>query len=645
VLPATLPPGFVQAAIVEGLTAPTAMELAPDGRFFVAEQRGTVRLVKGGQLVPTPVVTVPADSREERGLVGLTLDPRFETNGYLYVYYTVLGAPSHNRVSRFQVRGDVADPGSERVLLDLEPLPADRFIHNGGALHFGTDGMLYVGVGDNGNPANAQDFNHFGGKVLRITPDGAIPPDNPFRALTTGAHQAIWALGLRNPFTFAFQPGTGRMYINDVGLSTAEEIDLGRPGANYGWPQHEGPAGIPGLDDPVHAYPHQDGLGGACAISGGTFFAGPNVPPGFSPDDYFFADLCGAWIRKLDSRTGVATAFASDLHFWVADLDTDAAGNLYYMTWWPENAGIYRIAYNPTSPPVLEPVAPERTVSIGDSVTFEIEASGPSALRYQWQRDGQDIPGATGRSYTLPAARSADSGARFRVVVSNEFGRTISPETTLRVVGGGPPQVSLVVPVDASTYNPGLPIALSARAFDPEDGELPASALTWQIDHHHDEHVHPLVAPTSGRRELTFDPPTAALDPGVHWFRVTVTAVDSTGLVATVSRDFVDSRLVPTGKAVGRFTAAGITVRGGRATLRGLAAPGTVVEILVRDASGAVHPMGRVAADKRGRWQMRARRLARGTYQVLATSTDRSGVAGPPQPLWSVGGGRLIIAK
>src|SRR5207302_736117 len=117
--------------------------------------------------------------------------------------------------------GDAVVPGSEQVILDLDPLP-EAFIHNGGGLEFGPDGMLYAGVGENGHRANSQSYSNLLGKILRFSPDGAIPADNPFYSTASGPNRAIWAMGLRNPFSFAFQPGTGRMLINDVGEDTWE---------------------------------------------------------------------------------------------------------------------------------------------------------------------------------------------------------------------------------------------------------------------------------------------------------------------------------------------------------------------------------------------------------------------------------------
>ena len=212
---ATLPPGFSETQI-SGLASPTAMEFAPDGRLFVCLQGGNLRVIKNGALLATPFVSLSVDSNGERGLLGIAFDPNFAANSFVYVYYTVPSTPRHNRVSRFTANADVAQPGSEFVLLDLDNL-STATNHNGGAIHFGSDGKLYIAVGDNANGSNSQTLNNLLGKMLRINSDGSIPSDNPFFNTATGKNRAIWALGLRNPFTFAFQPGTTRMFINDVG--------------------------------------------------------------------------------------------------------------------------------------------------------------------------------------------------------------------------------------------------------------------------------------------------------------------------------------------------------------------------------------------------------------------------------------------
>src|SRR5688500_12304377 len=202
---ATLPAGFTESQIASGLASPTAMQFAPDGRLFVCEQGGRLRVIKDGALLPTPFLTLTVSSVGERGLLGVTFDPAFATNHYVYVYYTATTPGVHNRISRFTANGDVAVPGSETVIFELDNL-SSATNHNGGALAFGSDGKLYAAVGENANAANAQSTGNLLGKMLRINKDGTIPTDNPFYTSATGRNRAIWALGLRNPFTFAFNP-------------------------------------------------------------------------------------------------------------------------------------------------------------------------------------------------------------------------------------------------------------------------------------------------------------------------------------------------------------------------------------------------------------------------------------------------------
>jgi glucose/arabinose dehydrogenase len=222
---ATVPTSFVDASYASGLTSPTTMAFAPDGRLFVAQQNGNLRVIKNGTLLSTSFLKVTVDTQGERGLLGVAFDPSFSTNHFVYVYYTSTSGSIHNRVARFTASSsnpDVADSASQKVLLELPALNA--IFHNGGALHFGGDGKLYIAVGDNKTGSPAQSLGAYWGKILRINKDGTIPTDNPFVA-TSGAKKEIWARGFRNPFTLDVQPGTGRIFVNDVGESTWEEID------------------------------------------------------------------------------------------------------------------------------------------------------------------------------------------------------------------------------------------------------------------------------------------------------------------------------------------------------------------------------------------------------------------------------------
>ena len=332
---ATLPPNFAHSQVVGGLASPTAMQFAPDGRLFVAEQRGTLRVVKaGGTLATFLDISGRVDSAGERGLLGVAFDPDFSNNHYVYLYYTQKATgttPAHNRVIRVTADDDRAVVGSEKFILRLNNLSSARN-HNGGAIHFGEDGKLYVAVGDNNNGENAQSLRNLKGKMLRINKGGTIPRDNPFYDQTTGENRAIWALGLRNPFSFAVQPQTGKVFINDVGEQTWEEINLGATGANYGWPRYEGPESDSRYRNPVFAYRHGSTNTTGCAITGGAFYnpTTRQFPSGYV-GDYFFADFCSGWIRRLDAATGNVSGFATGLESPV-DLKVSKGGSLYYLS-------------------------------------------------------------------------------------------------------------------------------------------------------------------------------------------------------------------------------------------------------------------------------------------------------------------------
>jgi len=342
-LAATLPPEFTETQFGDSLSGPpTAMEFAPDGRLFVCLQTGKLRVIKNGSLLATPFLSLSVDSSGERGLLGIAFDPNFTNNHYVYIYYTVPISPIHNRVSRFTAAGDVAAPGSEVVLLNLDNLTSATN-HNGGGLHFGSDGKLYISVGENANGANAQTLSNLLGKVLRINSDGSIPTDNPFYNIASGNNRAIWALGLRNPFTFGFQPGSGRLFIDDVGESTWEEIDNGIAGANYGWPATEGPTNNPSFVSPIYYYGHGSTDTTGCAIVGGTFYNPPKSQfPAVYTGKYFFSDLCSGWIRVFDPVAVAATGFATGIATPV-DLDVGPDGALYYLAR-GSNGQVFRVA-------------------------------------------------------------------------------------------------------------------------------------------------------------------------------------------------------------------------------------------------------------------------------------------------------------
>ncbi|HEX7515806.1 MAG TPA: PQQ-dependent sugar dehydrogenase [Chthoniobacterales bacterium] len=352
---ATLPAGFTETQVGSDLSgAPTAMDFAPDGRLFVCLQGGQLRVIENGVLLATPFVTVTTTANGERGLLGIAFDPNFASNQFVYVYYTVITAPIHNRVSRFTANGNVAVAGSETVILDLNNL-SSATNHNGGPIHFGPDGKLYIGVGENANPANSQTVANLLGKMLRINSDGTIPSDNPttfpgIAGSPSGINRAIWAVGLRNPFTFGFQPGTGRLFINEVGQSAWEEIDDGIVGSNYGWSICEGACLPPNANfrDPLFQYGHGTSNTTGCAIVSGAFYNPPvNQFPVSYFGKYFFGDLCSGWIRLFDPSNNTASAFATGISTPV-DLKVGPEGSLYYLAQ-GNNGQVFKISATPPS--------------------------------------------------------------------------------------------------------------------------------------------------------------------------------------------------------------------------------------------------------------------------------------------------------
>lgn len=224
-------PGFTVTTIARtpDIRQPHAIKFAPDGRLFLLEQnQGDVRVVQNGQLIAGNFLHLDVQTGGSRGLLGITFAPNFAANGYVYISYTTnAGGFVHNRVSRFTSSGNAADPTSEVVLfegLDLE----DKTMHYGGDLNFGPDGKLYISVGDRLGLQVAQQLNTTWGKMLRLNKDGTIPSDNPFYGQTTGLNRAIWALGLRNPFKFMFQPicllARGRFGGRDAGTGVPSGI-------------------------------------------------------------------------------------------------------------------------------------------------------------------------------------------------------------------------------------------------------------------------------------------------------------------------------------------------------------------------------------------------------------------------------------
>jgi glucose/arabinose dehydrogenase len=335
------------------LTAPAA----DMNRLFIVEQEGRIRIVRNGQLLDTAFldITGSVGAGGERGLLGLAFHPSYATNGYFYVDYTDTNGDT--RIERYtvSVNPDVADTASRKPILFIAQPYAN---HNGGLVLFGPDGKLYIGMGDGGSggdPQNrAQNRDSLLGKLLRIDVDAgdpyAVPPDNPFAA--GGGRGEIWALGLRNPWRFSFDTVADFLYIADVGQNAWEEVDVApasQGGLNYGWRIMEGahcyrPSSCSSTGLVLPALEYRNGADG-CSVIGGFVYRGTRSPS--LAGQYFFADLCQAWVRSFKYANGAVT----ERTLWnlnvglgnVLSFGGDAAGELYVLT----GGSVYRIAAAP----------------------------------------------------------------------------------------------------------------------------------------------------------------------------------------------------------------------------------------------------------------------------------------------------------
>jgi glucose/arabinose dehydrogenase len=301
-----VPEGYTCEVLADKLNAMTSMAIAPDGRVFLADQTGPLRVVKDGRLLPKPALDLTGrlDEYWERGLIGLAFHPDFPVTPFLYTLYVAKQPHTHHVVSRFTVIGDTVDAASEQILLEGDDQAKmggkQPGGHQGGPLRFGPDGKLYIGLGEQTAGEAAQKLDTLLGKILRINADGSIPQDNPFYEKTTGKYRTIWAYGIRNPYGMVFEPGTGRLFETEVGQTSFEEINLIERGANYGWPLAEGPTDNPAFKSPIHSYPPVVGR----SIVGAAFGEGK----------LFFADWAANWLKTLDpAQPSEATIFAKGL--------------------------------------------------------------------------------------------------------------------------------------------------------------------------------------------------------------------------------------------------------------------------------------------------------------------------------------------
>jgi glucose/arabinose dehydrogenase len=349
----TLPPFEMrlQPVITAGLSSPIDLRALPgDSRLFIAERVGRIRVVQGGVLLPTPFLNISSRVLPfvgEDGLLSFAFHPQFASGQpFVFVHFIEKNVNANGDivVERYQLSSDpnvLQTPGVEVIRIPH----VDATNHYGGRVAFGPDGKLYLSTGDGGGGGNqfhhAQDATSHLGKLLRIDVTAlpyTIPADNPVWPNNVGQNEN-WAIGLRNPFRYAFD--AGQLYIADVGENQREEIDVvsaGASGLNYGWSITEGtqcfdgPCPPPGitLTPPVYDYDHSQG----CSIIGGYVYRGAAIPE--LQGQYLFSDFCSGFVRALNIVNGVVTVAQAP----TANAGTnvtqsfgqDGAGELYILT-------------------------------------------------------------------------------------------------------------------------------------------------------------------------------------------------------------------------------------------------------------------------------------------------------------------------
>jgi len=314
---------------IENLNVPWSLIFLPDGRALVSERPGRIRLISNGKLQAQPYVTVDSARIGEAGLMGLAIHPKFPAEPYIYAMYTYQKEGSlRNRVIRFRDNGRTGS--FDRVIFDN--IPGGRY-HDGGRIGFGPDGMLYITAGETFNSDLAQDLLSLGGKILRITPTGDIPTDNPFKI------SPVYSYGHRNPQGIAWQPDTGRIFESEHGPSgefghfANDEINRIIKGGNYGWPRVIGAPGIRPYIDPLIVWKEATPPGGI------SFYTGNLLP--HLKGDLFVATLKSrALLRiKLDENakiTRIERWFAQDFRTGkygrLRDVVTGPDGALYFTS-------------------------------------------------------------------------------------------------------------------------------------------------------------------------------------------------------------------------------------------------------------------------------------------------------------------------
>ncbi|MFW7413411.1 PQQ-dependent sugar dehydrogenase [Demequina sp. SO4-18] len=551
-----------EAVLTTGISEPISMEFLPDGRMLVLQKGGQIKI---GNPATVPMATevyltlTDLDNNAERGLIDIAIDPNFTSNGYVYLYYHPKSA-GKGRIARFthvENTGETssrADAGSEFVVWQ-DTTGYTSCCHYGGGLDFGPDGNIWLTLGDQFNPDRAQDLTDASGSIIRVEPDGGVPPDNPFADGAVGQHPYIWAYGLRNPFRASWDVATNRFFIGEVGGNDIPEswedlhvakYDDAYKGLNYQWPGCEGPfpySDFPecpiadgDLAEPIFAYPHTGGGTGNASLTGGVVYRGNQFPAAWN-GVYFYGDYTRHFIRYLRFDESGETV-TGDFPFMpsgqmpggattVVSIEQGPDGALYYAL--IATGQIRRVVYEGGNQ------APTITMAQGDvtsgtaplTVAFSATATDPEndPLEYTWHfGDGSTASGAA-VEHTYTAEGPYDA---YVSVSDASHAKTSEP---IRIQVGTVPDVTITSPSADALFRAGDTIQVAGQATD--DDPLADADFAWTVQFGHDNHFHPadlIPNGTSGE----FAVPTSGHDySNETWYRITLTVTDADGLVGT----------------------------------------------------------------------------------------------------------------
>jgi glucose/arabinose dehydrogenase len=539
-----LPPGYHESVLISDIAA-TAIDWAPDGEMWIATRWREVFIFRQGQLILAG--TLDGASGGERGIAGLALDPDFDQNGHVWIYYTG-PEPARNRVSRFTVDNDTL---KDETILVEGPLLQSAF-HNGGCLQFADDGTLFVTTGDDAlGSVVAQDRHDLRGKILRIQPDGSPAPGNPYLDGVDG-NPLVWAYGLRNPYRCNLQPHTENLFVGDVGGGLYEEINIGVAGGNFGWGQIEGPEppGQAGYVYPIYAYPH-------AAAPSYAVTAGDHADHGdLAPSDegaYFFGDFGTdeLFVMRLDGSN-----LPTSVETWTTEGDGPVFirfgpdGALYYSAL--KAAHIRKITYiggDNQQPVAAAAVSPDNgleplSVTLDGSGSFDPEGG---ALGYLWELGD----GTTDADETV--VKSYPAGVyEARLTVTDGEGQATTP--SVRIVSGNRrPHAVVSAPSDGTAYDAGDTIVFGGSASDSEEGAMPCSAFSWFVAFHHADHTHPYLGPIQGVCGGSFQTATVGETATDTFYRIRLD-VEDTGVPLGPGAELTGSRSVDIVANLSSFT-------------------------------------------------------------------------------------------